>query len=42
MTEGRSAKEEILEVRRKRPGRIETWEQEEIVFEYEAKLRRKG
>ncbi len=42
VTEGRSAKEAILEVRRKRPGSIETSEQEEIVFEYEAKLRRKG
>ncbi|RLD08042.1 MAG: hypothetical protein DRI44_10300 [Chlamydiae bacterium] len=36
ISQGTTAEEAIAEVRRKRPGAIETYEQEDILYEYEA------
>lgn len=41
INKGFSAKDAITEVRKKRPGSIETIEQEETIFEYEERFSRK-
>ncbi|MCF6147239.1 MAG: protein phosphatase [Candidatus Kuenenia sp.] len=41
INKGFSAKDAIAEVRKKRPGSIETIEQEETIFEYEERFSRK-